>query len=234
MAWEVAPFPCIGQFRFLSLNLYRHPKYAAVLLKVKDGAKLLDLGCCVGQDIRKLIFDGAPSEYLYGSDLFLGYLDIGYQLFRDKGSCRARFFAADIFDEDNALKEFKGKFDIIHTGLFFHLFDWKQQVEAAIRTVRLMQDKPGTMLLGSQVGALVPGERRLQMGLQSKQKKAVYLHDAASFEIFWREVENLSGTTWKVTVTATPIPSRTHGTKSDDGKELGNRTFFGPDTTWLR
>lgn len=61
-AWQIAPYPCIGGWMFLQLNMSLSPVYDEVLCRLKKGEKLLDLGCCFGQDIRKLVHDGAPSE----------------------------------------------------------------------------------------------------------------------------------------------------------------------------
>lgn len=68
-AWEVFPYPCIGQFRFLNLSLCQQPSYSSVLERLKGGAKYVDIGCCLGQDIRRLVADGAPAENLYGAEL---------------------------------------------------------------------------------------------------------------------------------------------------------------------
>ncbi|KAN0112694.1 hypothetical protein V8E51_005645 [Hyaloscypha variabilis] len=67
--WKVWPYPCIGQFRFLDLSISHSPYYPTILERIKAGENFLDLGCCFGQDLRKLAADGAPSGHLYGSDL---------------------------------------------------------------------------------------------------------------------------------------------------------------------
>jgi SAM-dependent methyltransferase len=238
IAWAVAPYPCVGQFRFLSLNLYRHPLYSQVLQRVKSGSTFLDLGCCVGQDVRKLVFDGAPSENIYGSDLFAGYIDVGYQLFLDKDTCKAKFFAADIFDKKSQLKDLEGKMDVVHAGLFLHLFNWKEQVAVAARIISLMYDRPGSLFLGSQVGGAEAGERDLQSKTTSGKPRVAYLHDPESFRRFWNEVAALTGTSWKVDVTATALHKKVVSRLDDDGKKVEKKaeetTFFGADTTWLR
>jgi len=235
IAWKVAPYPCVGQFCFLSLNLYRHPKYDAVLQRVKDGAKLLDLGCCVGQDIRKLIADDAPSRNLYGSDLLQGYLDIGYQLFLDKSFCQATFFAADLFDDGSTLIDFQGQFDFVHAGLFLHLFDWDRQLDAVTRIISLLRPAPGSVFLGSQVGASIGGERPLRRESASGQNRKVFLHDPESFQRLWKEVETLTRTKWKVEVDAIAKKSKSGGdTQIEASGKADDGTFFGPDTTWLK
>ena len=52
-AWEVFPYPCIGQFRFLELSISTHPAYERILGRLKGdkkegkgyGDSLLDMGC---------------------------------------------------------------------------------------------------------------------------------------------------------------------------------------------
>ena len=61
-AWRIAPYPCIGWWMFLQLYMSQNPVYGEVLYRLKKGERLLDLGCCFGQDIRKLVHDGVPSE----------------------------------------------------------------------------------------------------------------------------------------------------------------------------
>jgi hypothetical protein len=51
--------------------------YQQVLERVKNGENFLDLGCCLGQEIRKLVFDGAPSVNTYGSDLHGEFISVG-------------------------------------------------------------------------------------------------------------------------------------------------------------
>lgn len=54
-AWEVHHYPCLGRFRFLELGISSSDAYREVIRRLKDGQKLLDMGCCVGQDVRKLV-----------------------------------------------------------------------------------------------------------------------------------------------------------------------------------
>jgi hypothetical protein len=89
---------------------------------MQSGATFLDLGCCVAQDLRKLVYDGAPSKNTYGSDLQADFMNIGYDLFLDKDTLGTTFIAADIFDESekSGLKVLEGTVDIIHAAFFFH------------------------------------------------------------------------------------------------------------------
>lgn len=67
-----------------------------VLPRLKAGDSLLDLGSCMGQDLRKLVYDGAPSQKLYASDVFPQYEGLSYELWRDKDSFPHHFLADDV------------------------------------------------------------------------------------------------------------------------------------------
>ena len=68
-ARETFPFPCIGTFEFLELTLSNRKRlYHCLLSLLHSGESFLDISCCLGQDIRKLIFDGAPAQNLVGAE----------------------------------------------------------------------------------------------------------------------------------------------------------------------
>ncbi|KAL9005350.1 MAG: hypothetical protein Q9188_001866 [Gyalolechia gomerana] len=157
-AWAIDPWPCIGLFQFCELSLSKHPSYPRVLSALKDPsqpAALFDLGCCFGQDIRKLAFDGAPSKNLVGCDLNGAFLDLSYELFRDHGRLQTPMLVADIFRDDGPLTEMEGTMDFVHASLFLHLFNWDKQVEACKQIVKLLKPLPGTTILGRQTGNVV-------------------------------------------------------------------------------
>jgi hypothetical protein len=121
--WSHAPYPCVGEFKFLTLNLPKHPLYDRILSILKQSQStsqedlaqqphpvsspsqsqpepplLLDLGCCVAQELRSLAqFGGVPSSQLYGSDLITAYLRTSYDLFKDEGTFKGTLVSADIF-----------------------------------------------------------------------------------------------------------------------------------------
>ncbi|OJJ08799.1 hypothetical protein ASPVEDRAFT_144863 [Aspergillus versicolor CBS 583.65] len=137
-AWDILPFPCIGLFRFLDFPAYLQPVYPEVLTRIKSGETFLDLGCCFGQDIRKLVHDGAPGENLIGVDTESRFLDLGHQLFKDKNRLKAHFQTGDVFAED-FLQEWRGKVDIIFLGSFLHLFSFEQQRAIVLQLGRLLR-----------------------------------------------------------------------------------------------
>ena len=120
-----------------------------------SNAKLLDVGCYVGHDLRALHFDGVPQASLHGLDL-LDYADLGAELFNDaeRFSIRGRFAIGDILDsstESESSRLFDGKMDIVWCALVIHLFPWDKQVSACKRLVQYTAG-PGSMILACQVG----------------------------------------------------------------------------------
>lgn len=168
------PYPCIGVFRFLDFGANLNPIYPEVLERVCAGSTLLDLGrlghisrysnkglpcpgCCFGQDIRKLVADGAPSENLIGADTEGRFFELGYELFKDKQTLKAKFHAQSIFDEE-FLPQLHGKIDIIYLGSFLHLFDFEKQKLIVGQLTKLLRKSPGSLVFGRHLGADQGGE----------------------------------------------------------------------------
>ena len=177
---------------FLLPSIFAFPNYPAILSRVQNAATVLDLGCSLGQDLRRLTADGAPSENMYASDLHSELWDIGFDLFRDRETMKARFIQADIFDPDTPLRELNGKIDIILTCQFLHLFSWKQQIEAVKKMIDM--SRPGTCLLGYQIGRLQPVEVQTPWGL-------MFYHNVDSFKELWRQIARATGTKWVLDAT---------------------------------
>lgn len=171
-AYEHHKYPCLGRFRFLDLDMSAHIMYQHVVslfreshqdkagplsgpTRTGEGTEIarvfLDLGCCIGQDLRKLLLDCSTSlppsisltSRLYGADLLPEFINAGYVLFNDRVIMpRSQFIApADVFDtsERNALGKLDGKVNVLHVGAFFHLFDWERQKMVARRCLRLLR-----------------------------------------------------------------------------------------------
>lgn len=100
------PYACVGRFRFVSLEFASDAYYQLALFRLlqaqadsNDGGEmtmLLDVGCCVGQVLRKLAFDGVEPARLFGTDVEPRFLDIGYDLFRDRDRFEGRFVIGDL------------------------------------------------------------------------------------------------------------------------------------------
>ncbi|KAL1964546.1 hypothetical protein VTN77DRAFT_6843 [Rasamsonia byssochlamydoides] len=193
-AYAVFPYPCIGLFAFLDLDLPLSPCYHEIVERTKKGDKFLDLACCFGQEIRQLAHEGVPHTNIYGSDLSADFINLGYDLFLDKDTLSARFIAADIFDDNSELvRQLPNQIDIIHASNFFHLFDWNTQVDVAKRVVKLLRPRPGSLIVGSQAGNTTPKEY-----IWGQENKAIFLHDATTWQELWEQVGRETGLRFKV------------------------------------
>ncbi|KAI8963619.1 hypothetical protein F5Y11DRAFT_140023 [Daldinia sp. FL1419] len=195
-AFASSPYPCIGLFRFTNLTLIAHPHYDKIIQRLKSDLgdpAYLDIGCCFGQDLRQLVFDGVPSERLVGLDIEKTLLDLGYDLFLDRESLKSNFVITDLFNAQGKVWEsLEGRgFDVIHCSAFLHLFTLDVQTTAAKNIARLV--KRGGMIVGRQMGNLKPRE-------VSSVKKGVlcYRHDVGTFEAMWRRVGEATNTRWNV------------------------------------
>lgn len=191
----------------MNLAIGKHPKYQDVLRRMLTGEQiLLDLGCAFAQDIRRLVADGVDGSKCYGTDLRLQFLDLGYELFRDKETLKANFIQADVFIDDSPLAALYGKVDIINASSFFHLFSREDQVKVARRCIKLWNGKPGNLLVGRQVGNDKPAEHVSQFG-----GSRVYRHNSETWQELWNEVAAESGMKFR---TESDLNSRFAGMES--------------------
>ncbi|GFF96186.1 hypothetical protein IFM53868_08406 [Aspergillus udagawae] len=217
-AWDILPFPCIGLFRFLDFPAYLQPVYPEVLSRIRAGETFLDLGCCFGQDIRKLAHDGAPAENLIGVDTEPRFLDLGYQLFKDKDRLKAHFLTGDVLDEE-FLEDWGGKIDIIFLGSFLHLFNIEQQKAIVLQLSRLLRGR----------GSLVFGRHLATTGKGGTLREnacgwSLYHHSQETIRRLWEEDPNGK---WEVTSELIPYASESwdNGVKWQGGDEIKQQRF---------
>ncbi|EPE03076.1 methyltransferase domain-containing protein [Ophiostoma piceae UAMH 11346] len=218
-AWAVHPYPCLGQFRFLELNLAKRGLYKNLLASLKEEgstkSKFLDIGCCLGQDVRKLIHDGAPSSTVVGAELNPAFLEIGYDLFKDQ-DC-VTMLALNILDDPPLA--LKGTFTSVQLGMILHLFTWDEQVAAFRNTIQLLQAHTGVRIFGQATGNLDGTPTASVHGT-----RATFKHNGESFRRLVEQVSATTGTNWRV-VTA----------ELDNGLSIfdGKRTWDDPKTRRL-
>jgi hypothetical protein len=82
--------------------------------------------------------------------------------------------------------------DVVHIGLFLHLFDCEGQKKACEAIIGLLKREKGVLVLGQQVGSLEPGQVPKTSGSQ------MFKHDATTFEKLWKEVGEATGSDWEV------------------------------------
>ncbi|KAK9413289.1 hypothetical protein SUNI508_02488 [Seiridium unicorne] len=207
--WQIKPYGCIGKFRFLQLDFtsdFRYQHALALLTRRFSRDTFLDMGCCIGQVLRQLVFDGVCSSRLFGADLEPRFMEMGYELFRDKKKLKSMFVAGDVLWDsgndttaDDPLKLLDGKMTIIHASSFFHLFGWDDQVRAAKRIVRLFKPKEqNAFIFGRQVGCKEPGTQTGPRGYTR------FLHNAETWQRMWNEVGEQTGTKWRTEIDEIP------------------------------
>jgi SAM-dependent methyltransferase len=195
--WEVFPWPCVGQFRFVDLSLSRKASYARILAALTGptgSSRFLDVGCCFAQDLRKLVHDGANSANLYGLEKQAEFIDLAFDFFGDRDSFQGKFIAADIFDRENeiikAVQE-DGGFNFVQLGMILHIWDMEGQIKACERVVELLAPKPGSLIVGQSVGHIT--------GIETPGKSGkIFKQSAETFKTMWEEVGRRTGTRWEV------------------------------------
>lgn len=169
-------------------------------LRTDPSTTFLDAGCCFGQELRSLIDQGISGKQLFGCDLEPVFIDLGYQLFRDKDRLEATFAAGDLaaedvkFAESQLSRKISGKIDIIFASSLFHVWDYDAQIRAAINLVRLCRDKPDVMIIGRQMGSRLGGHYKMH-GV--KDEAFHYRHNAETLKGFWRDIEAATQICWK-------------------------------------
>ena len=175
-----------------------------MLPRLRAGSTLLDLGSCLGQDVRKCIVDGVSVSQLFASDLFAQYEDLAHDLWRDRDRFPTDHFITDNILADNddfvygplMTKLGPGQIDIISITMFLHLFDYLNQLRTATRILRLLSHKPGSMILGSQAGSIRAGEQTLMPpfdGTEDGVRNTVFRHNPSSFERLWKKAGRAAG-----------------------------------------
>jgi hypothetical protein len=132
------------------------------------------------------------------------FWDLGHELFNSTPkSCPITFVAGDIFSNSildlstpplsrrpalnqalASLTPLKNHISVIHTSAFFHLFGETAQRELAHRLGVLLSSNPGSIIFGSQIGAMDNQEYK-EVTPQGREK---YRHSPQSWTRLWDEV----------------------------------------------
>ncbi|KAI8980781.1 hypothetical protein BD414DRAFT_516481 [Trametes punicea] len=219
-ATEAFPYPCIRTFDFVKPKISRLPCYEQLLSLAKNDrdALLLDIGCCVGTDIRKVIADGYPAQNIIASDLRPGFWSIGHKLFMsDPATFSVTFLPGDVLDSTfigttsvvyntphmprpalhklRELAPLAGHMRAIHASNLFHLFTEANQAAIARALGALLAPTPGSMVFGTHIG-------RPKKGLRTEAPppapgylgSRMFCHDAQSWTDLWDGVIFRKGT----------------------------------------
>ncbi|KDQ57217.1 hypothetical protein JAAARDRAFT_131509 [Jaapia argillacea MUCL 33604] len=191
------PYPCIRAFHYVNLMMSKNAVYPDIVREGKERGDtlFLDLGCCMGTDVRKLALDGYPARNILGCDLREEYITLGYKLFQDRKKSEIRFLAADIFDvplthkPSNAdptsatqLAQLQGSLTHVYTGALFHLFDEATQYAIAARVGVLLKREKGAVVFGRHQGLEDAGM------IDDHMKRTRYGHSPTSWPLLWKRV----------------------------------------------
>lgn len=214
-AFAVYPYPCIQGFRFLNLKIAKMPVYKDVLALGNDrkDAILLDIGCCFGNDSRKVALDGFPSDQIIASDLKKEFWDLGHKLFKsDPADFPITFVPGDIFDDNflklgapasplkqgesnpsprigdlnltDSLNPLLGKISVIHASSFMHLFNETNQTIVARKLAGLLSSESGSIIFGSHLGSPAKGQKKFDLYGTTFE---TFCHTPESFKKLWEE-----------------------------------------------
>lgn len=143
------------------------------------------------------MYDGAPSENTIGVELKKEFIDLGYDLFRDRDHLRTTFIVQDFLHNTPALAEFEKRVTFLNSGFFLHLWDWEGQIQVAKQMTKLVSPERGPLITGVSFGSLSPGE----WDNNPHGGKPMFVHDNSSFQQLWKHVEEETVTKWEVYTT---------------------------------
>jgi len=137
-------------------------------------------------------------------DIESAFFDLGYELFRDREKMQATFLATDLTKTNiPSIESLKNSIDVISTQSLFHLFTLDDQKTVAKHLVMLTKAKPGSLIVGRQVGTRKAGVHK---GMA--ENTAVFAHNADSLSQFWEDVGAATSTKWKVVSQVEEAPER--------------------------
>ena len=124
---------------------------------------------------------------------------MGYELFCDKDKLGATMLVGDVLagptaPETKNLALLEGKMDIVHAASLLHSWGWDDMIVAAKHLVSFACKRPGSMVIGNQMGSVDPGQYPMPTG-----KGFNYRHDVQTMERFWVQVGQETNTRWTVT-----------------------------------
>ncbi|KAJ7485679.1 hypothetical protein FB451DRAFT_62967 [Mycena latifolia] len=210
-AYDLYGYPCIRKFDFARPRISTFPAYQKVLAlgREREGAILLDLGCCSGTDVRQAASDGFPVNNLIASDLRPEFWKLGHELFRTTPETfPVPFIAGDAMDSSFfapskplvtppevvapapplaslvTLTPLCGHVAAIHISRVFHLFSEPEQLHLARALAGLLSPMRGSVIFGSHVGQREKGFKEASQGIG----RSIFRHSPESWRGMWEEV----------------------------------------------
>ncbi|KAI6114305.1 hypothetical protein F5141DRAFT_1105787 [Pisolithus sp. B1] len=206
-AYAVYPYPCIGLLHFMNRKISSHASYQQVLKlgREREGASLLEIGCCFGMEMRRAAAEGFPAKQIVASDLHAEFWEFGHALFRTTPqSFPATFLAGDALNPDflsplpgnprpqasldlstlTTLNPLKGDVSAIYARSLFHLFNEDQQYQLAHSLGSLLSPQPGSVIFGSHMGNVEKGTIKHKA---TGRQDTTFFHSPESWKELWCE-----------------------------------------------
>ena len=208
-AWATRSYPCVGQWAYLEPKIAKSAAFKTVIDRLHQGGIMLDLGCCMGQELRSIAAAGAPTHNMYGADIEPVFWDLGYELFNDRDKFHAHFLHADIFDDESPLRQLHGCTDVIYLGSLLHLWDWAGQSKALVAIIKLA--KAGSIVIGAQLGRR---KGQAETAGWKNSTRTMFYHDPDTMEAIWRQAAAETATEWEVSARTSSL-QRLHANDRD-------------------
>ena len=158
------PYMCVLRFAFVLPRLHLHPRFHVLVPDVERLESFVDLGCCMGADIRYLLKLGAPRRSLLGLDYSQTFLAEGCSLWdnqeeRDENNmelfhqCDALLSSSLLHVVREArpewwLLEASGGVNLVHVGSVLHTFETAESIQHVCQSVYDLLS-PGGCFFGS-------------------------------------------------------------------------------------
>jgi len=168
----------------------------------------LDVGCCFGVDLRKVVIDGWPVENCVAADILKGFWEYGHKLFRSSTETfPLTFVEGDVLKPDilfprkpfydnpdsprpvlsslSSLTPLQGHVSVIHASALFHIFSEDKQRKLARQLATLLLPEAGSVIFGSHISKAGPekGFRNADECLPTKF--LMFCHSPDSWKELW-------------------------------------------------
>lgn len=176
----VFPYRCIEAGQFAVPRITMHPYYEILKPKMAK-IRYLDIGVCVGTDVRQCIVDGLNPKNAFGIDLNAEFFRLGQRLFDDADSnvinqVHFKEGSALTFASDPVVRAFadKGGIDVIYAGSLLHLLTEEEIEQFIDNCFKVLSN--GGVVIGRTSGSSHP----LSPVTIMKRGKPQFLHSRAT------------------------------------------------------